>query len=182
MLPVNVRLSTVKLLANTSSHLLFAKPNVYVFDASGTKFDATSALIVIVSVSWSPIWMFPSALILPVAWILPSTLVSPRTSTVPVPLGIISKFWFVSVAVIVLPSMIKSSTNSLLLYTALSGVARFSWFPVVVIELALIVTLLICVLVETCKSVVLIVPATSKGYWGLVVLTPILSLFTSMYN
>ena len=88
---------------------------MYVFEASGTRLDATSALMVIVSVSWSPICMFPSALILPVAWILPSTLVSPRTSTVPVPLGIISKFWLVSVAVIVLPSIIKSSTISLLL-------------------------------------------------------------------
>ena len=82
---------------------------------SGVRLDATSALIVNESVSWSPIVILPSVLMLPVAWMLPFTLVSPYMSTVPVPLVTISKFWFESVALIVLPLIIRSSTCRLLL-------------------------------------------------------------------
>ena len=77
MLPDSVKLSTVKLFAYALFHLFVAVPKLYVLLTSGVKLDATSALIVNESVSWLPIVILPSVLMLPVAWILPFTLVSP---------------------------------------------------------------------------------------------------------
>ena len=62
------------------------------FVTSGIKSPAMSAFIVKVSVSASPIVMFPSALMFPVACKLPVILVSPKKFTVPVPCGLNSKF------------------------------------------------------------------------------------------
>ena len=67
MLPESVKLSTVKLFAYTLFQRFTAEPMLYVSDTSGVKFDVISALIVIESVSLSPICMLPSALMFPVA-------------------------------------------------------------------------------------------------------------------
>ena len=67
MFPDSARLSTVKLLAYASFQRFAAVPKLYVSLASGIMFDVMSALIVIESVSLSPIVMLPSALMFPVA-------------------------------------------------------------------------------------------------------------------
>ena len=83
------------------------------FVVSGIILLAMSALIVIVSVSSSPIVISPSALILPVACKLPVTFVLPTKLIVPVPLGRNSKFWLVPNVRITLPSISISSICNL---------------------------------------------------------------------
>ena len=92
MFPDSAKLSTVKLLAYALFQRFVGVPKLYVSEASGTIFDVISALIVIESVSESPIVMLPSALMFPVACMLPCTSVLPIISTTPVPLVTISKF------------------------------------------------------------------------------------------
>ena len=68
-------------------HLLVEDPKLNVSVVSGIISLAISALNVTLSVSASPIIIFPFAVILPVAVILPCTFVLPIISTVPVPFG-----------------------------------------------------------------------------------------------
>ena len=76
------------------SQRLVGEPIAYTSFAAGMILFAMSALNVTLSVSLSPIIIFPSAVILPVAFNVPIISKLEITSTVPVPLGIKSIFEF----------------------------------------------------------------------------------------
>ena len=123
-----------------------------------------SALMVKLSVSWSPMVILPSAVILPVACMLPVTSTSLKTSTIPVPLGLNSRLVLRVVISIKLLDICKSSTKTALLYKILSGEAMLNIGLVVVIEVPVRVNALMLAVLVTSKSTVLVVPFTSKGY------------------
>ena len=105
--------------------------------------------------------------------------------TLPVPLALIYKSSLVLVFSIKLSLISKSPTRTLLPTTTLSVVAILNScaFVEIVFVLPLIVTLpILNTGFVISKSVTRAIPSTSRGYCGLVVLTPIRRLLTSRYR
>ena len=126
-----------------------------------------SALIKMLSVSLSPIVIFPSALIFPVACKLPVTVVLPTILITPVPLARIYKSSFVFVFSINVLLISKSPTTTLLPTIVLSAVAIAN--SCAEVEIVLVAPLIVTfptwkVVFVISRSVTLATPATSNAY------------------
>ena len=153
-------------------HFLVGVPKLYTALASGFRSEVIPAVMLIVSVSSSPICtlpeivMSPSATKFPVISMLPVTAKSLCISTLPDPFGIISMSAFDTVDEITFVSNLKSSTYNVFNEVTLSEptVVKFKSPDTESIVLPLILTLPTYAVPVVIKSVDLVVPFISKSY------------------